>query len=114
MIVRDPQTWSLLGDLIAQGGGGGGGGDASAANQVIANGILEEVTAELISIRGQGELKNSVGGTLPLDFGSLPETYGYTIDALTTIARTNGTNTWTKTLTYTSGRLTAISAWVQS
>jgi len=90
------------------GGGGGGGGDASAANQVAGNAKLDTLIARAPTP------VNSAGAPLPLDFDYLPETYGYTSGALTTIVRTKGGSTWTRTLTYASGVLTAMSAWVQT
>lgn len=50
----------------------------------------------------------------PVDIDSLQQTLTYTDGVLTSIAATDGTNTWTQTLTYTSGNLTGISAWVRS
>jgi hypothetical protein len=57
---------------------------------------------------------DSAGRQLPADFNSSPVTYGYTGADLTTIVRTAGGYTYTKTLTYASGVVTAESAWVRS
>ncbi len=57
---------------------------------------------------------DSVGGALPAGFDNYSEAYGYTGDDLTTIVRTGTGGTYTQTLTYTSGKLTAVSRWVKS
>ena len=45
---------------------------------------------------------------------SLPAVLAYNSDGtLKTITITDGTNTWVQTLTWTSGNLTATSAWVR-
>lgn len=49
----------------------------------------------------------------PVGFDNLPQVMGYDgTGNLTTITATNGTNTWVQTLSYTSGNLTGVSAWV--
>lgn len=57
---------------------------------------------------------DSTGGALPYNFNSLPVTNTYSAGVIQTTARTNGTNTWTQTFTYTGSDLTGISAWVKS
>jgi hypothetical protein len=57
---------------------------------------------------------DSAGRQLPADFNSSPVAYGYTGADLTTIVRTVGGYTFTKTLTYTSGVVTSESAWVRT
>lgn len=57
---------------------------------------------------------NSAGAALPSDFDYLAETYGYTGDDLTTIVKTKGADTYTQTLTYSSGKVTAASKWVKT
>lgn len=57
---------------------------------------------------------DSTGLALPADFEYLAETYGYTGSDLTTIVKTKGANTWTQTLTYSTGSLTAASKWVKA
>jgi hypothetical protein len=50
----------------------------------------------------------------PLNPLSLPHTYTYNSDGtLATDSCTDGVKTWVKTFTYTSGNLTAESAWVR-
>lgn len=57
---------------------------------------------------------DTIGGALPINFNNLPQVLGYTGDNLTTVAVTDGTNTWTQTYTYTGDNVTAISGWVKS
>lgn len=58
---------------------------------------------------------DSLGSPLPADFQTLPRTLTYNGSGLVaTVARTDGTNTWTQTLAYTDGKVTSISAWVKS
>lgn len=46
--------------------------------------------------------------------GDLPQTLAYDGSGnLSTITVTDGTDTWTQTLTYTDGNLTGVSAWVK-
>lgn len=112
------------GNLRVTGGGdGGGGGDASAANQTTEIARLTAIAASVAAgatsakqdalLAVQATPVDSIGGALPLDFDFLAETYGYTGSDLTTIVKTKGANTWTQTLTYSTGTLTAASKWVK-
>ena len=58
-----------------------------------------------------GTSKADDGVILPLD--SLAKSFGYTGDNLTTITVSHDGETYVKTLTYTSGKLTATSVWVK-
>lgn len=56
---------------------------------------------------------DSAGGSInPNNFAQV---LSYNTDGtLNTVVFTDGTNTWTQTMTYTSGNLTGISKWVKS
>lgn len=118
------------------GGGGGGAGDASAANQVTQTdelvaikGFVDGLETSMVALNASADdieaatealaalaatPIDSTGLALPVDFLYLTESYGYTGADMTTIVRTKGANTWTKTLTYSGGNLTAISKWVKA
>jgi hypothetical protein len=114
------------GALIVTGGtgGGGGGGDASAANQVTQTTKLTSIDGKLTGVATSAKQDSqialmptpvdSTGLALPADFDYLAVTYGYTGSDLTTIVKTKGANTWTRTLTYSTGTLTAESKWVKA
>lgn len=58
---------------------------------------------------------DSTGLPLPANFASLAQVLTYNGDGtLATVASTTGGSTYTQTLTYTSGNLTGVSAWVKS
>lgn len=120
----------------AGGGGGGGGGDASAANQLVMI-DFDNFVAELLGNKSDspynpgdsditimGGLKllaygatvavDSTGNPLPVQFNSLAQAMTYNGTKLQTLAKTDGTNTWTQTYGYTGDNLTSISAWVKS
>lgn len=58
---------------------------------------------------------DSTGLPLPANFDNLQRNFTYNGDnTVATEYRTDGVNTWTKTYTYVSGNVTAISQWVKS
>lgn len=60
-----------------------------------------------------GAVVDSSGSSINPD--NYAHTYTYNADGtLATDAFTDGTNTWTQTFTYTSGKLTGVSAWVKA
>lgn len=51
----------------------------------------------------------------PVNPDNFAQVLTYNADGtLATVAFTDGTNTWTKTMGYTSGNLTSVSAWVKA
>lgn len=60
-----------------------------------------------------GAVVDSSGNSINPD--NYPHTLTYNTDGtLATDAFTDGANTWTQTFTYTSGKLTGVSAWVKA
>jgi hypothetical protein len=58
-------------------------------------------------------VRDSTGGVINPD--NYAQTLTYNGDGtVATISFTDGTNTWTQTFTYTSGKVSGISAWVKS
>lgn len=130
----------LSGDPVAPGGGGGGGGDATAANQITQTAHLSSLsttqgaradapaasdtgTASEVAIAKRHNVLLSALMATPSDIvldsagtafspASCSHVYGYTDGNLTTDTATNGGVVRVKTLTYTSGDLTAESKWV--
>lgn len=130
----------LSGDPVAPSGGGGGGGDATAANQVTQTTHLSNLsttqgaradapaasdtgTASEIAIAKRHNVLLSALMATPSDIvldsagtafspASCSHVYGYTDGNLTTDKATDGAVVRVKTLTYTSGSMTAETKWV--
>lgn len=130
----------LSGDPVAPSGGGGGGGDATAANQVTQTTHLSNLsttqgaradapaasdtgTASEIAIAKRHNVLLSALMATPSDIvldsagtafspASCSHVYGYTDGNLTTDTATDGAVVRVKTLTYTSGSMTAETKWV--
>lgn len=130
----------LSGDPVAPSGGGGGGGDATAANQVTQTAHLSSLsttqgamadapaasdtgTASEVAIAKRHNVLLSALMATPSDIvldsagtafspGSCSHVYGYTDGNLTTDTATDGAVVRVKTLTYTSGSMTAETKWV--
>jgi hypothetical protein len=108
------------------GGGSGGGGAVTVADGAdVALGAIgdfaafapdtpETVISLLKGLFSVALQTDSLFVALPPEFDSWPVTLGYTGDNVTTIVKTDGTDTYTQTLTYTGANLTGISAWVKS
>lgn len=69
----------------------------------------EGITIENVDVNPASDYDTD-GDPLP---NGLPETYGYSDGQLTTITRTDGVNTWVKTLSYSDGQLMGDSGWVK-
>lgn len=61
-----------------------------------------------------GREKDDQGAFLPENFEGLAQVLAYTGANVTSIATTNGINTWTQTFGYTGANLTSISVWVRT
>ena len=59
------------------------------------------------------EIVNKTQKTLPTDGNNYPIELVYTDGNLTSIIKTIGTSSYTKTLTYVDGVLSEVSAWVK-
>lgn len=60
----------------------------------------------------RGTYDSTLQDFIPID--DMPQTLAYNVDdTLNYVEATNGTKTWRQTYTYTDGKLTGISGWVE-
>lgn len=73
--------------------------------------LLDPVTGLAYAAAGGGRVVDSTGAAFDPD--ACAHAYGYASGLLVTDTATDGTSTWVKTYSYTSGNLTGESKWVQ-
>lgn len=111
-------------DLAGGGGGSGGGGDASAANQTTQIARADTANSHLVDIKGKLKatgagnplyvpgVEASDGTLVPVESLAQALTYDGSGN-LSTVSVVWGGLTYTQTFSYTSGKLSGISAWVK-